>query len=175
MHDDFDPRDPPAVPSGHPFEDYRRPPQGIGIVALVQSVLVGWFVILAIGLLVRGGAGIGPALLLIEAGLFAVSAGGLHLRRGWGWWTTCAIYCFLFFNLPVNLALWTLQRMGFHAGLQLMVFAGAVLIVAYLNRAAVLRFIRFGTRDGRPSPATRWTPAVVGLIGALLRLIAELV
>jgi hypothetical protein len=56
-----------------------------------------------------------------------------------------------------------------------MCFMAAILMVAYLNRPEVLRFIRFATSDGRPSSGMRLSPAVAGFVGAVVRLIVELV
>lgn len=174
MPADFDPSDPPQESSGNPLADYQRAPGGLQVVAIFQLIIALLLVVVVASALRSAGA---PAyrwvLNMLPAGLFAASAAGLFLRRGWGWWMTCSIHCLVFFSMPVALVLWTFHRADFSAPAQLFCFVCAVLVVGYLNRPEVMRFVRFGTPDRRPAPRTRMTPVVVGLLGAVIRLVAE--
>jgi hypothetical protein len=174
---DFDPRDPPRLASQNPLREYQRPPEGLSALTIGQFALAA-LMLVRVGLVrpeVRAAWGAGEWLLaLYPAGVFGLAATGIALRRGWGWWVTCAIYFYMFFNLPVALAVWTIKGGTFEAANNLIIFGLAVGVLAYINRPQLLRFIRFRTPDGRPGKWARATPILAGAIGAAVRLGMEL-
>lgn len=173
MESDFDPADPPDGAEGLPLAEYVRPPVGLSVVANIQFLLAGLTAALGFAAYRQGQAATGPfvASIAIPCALLLLAGVGLWQRVMWGWWLAATLYYCLFFNIPVNIASWTVKADRFAVGANLLVFALAVSTLAYLMRAESLRFIRFRTPDGRP---TRWiliSPAVTGLGWAVVRLV----
>lgn len=173
---DFDPTDPVQPEAGDPVTAYASLPRGLAPLALGQAV--------AAVLMVSAGMNSGAwredgrivvlASLLVPPLVLTVSSFGIALRRGWGWWLTCAICFTQFFNLPVSLILWTVRNQRFVADSELFVFAVVVGVLAYLNRQEVRRFFRFRTPDGRPTRLSVMSPVVAGLAWAAVRLVRQL-
>src|SRR5688572_32632409 len=100
----FDPQDPPPIKDGHnPLADYAQPPVGISAMAVGQFLLAALQTVplFFAPTVVKSWTASGWALALYPVVLFAASGVGMALRRGWGWWLTCAIYYYVFFNIPV--------------------------------------------------------------------------
>ncbi len=174
---EFDPTDPSVAESGNPLLEYVKPPAGIGVVAGLQFVLAGSIVLAMVGAgeSLRSWSAARWASLLVPAVFLCASGAGLAMRRGWGWWLTCAIYYTVFFNLPVEVALWTLRGTAFNLLTNLLVFGLAVVVLAYLTRRELLRFIAFRTADGKPTARIMITPVIAGLAWAVVGLIVRLV
>ncbi len=174
---DFDPtRAPPDT--GHPLREYLQPPAYLGGIAVLQFALAA----LSASLLLfssRRAGGPGPVLQAASIGLTATLLGasgvGLVRRKGWGWWLTAALYYCVFFNLPVNLILWTTRRNPFSLPVQLVTFGLAVAVLVCLTRPELLRFIRFNTPDGRPARRTMASPVWAGAGWSVLHLVIALV
>lgn len=173
--DEFDPADPPTPAADNPLTEYRQPPQGIFVIAVLQFVIAALLAWVLLSFPGRETWSTGTWLLFAYPPvLFAVSGLGLALRRGWGWVLVCTVYFYLFFSVPVNLALWTLRRdVEFSVGAQLVIMITSILALAYLNRAELTRHIRFGSADGRLTQGRQLAPLVLGLGGGVVRLIVE--
>ena len=115
---DFDLREPPPPASDNPLHAYVRPPMALGVVTVAQFVIAILIILIA--------ASAEPQNRAIESRLILATllrsrycprAGiGLLLCRGWGWWLTAALYYCVFFDLPVNLVLWTVRGDHFSLG-----------------------------------------------------------
>jgi len=179
MAHDFDPKAPPPPLLGiNPMFDYSQVPVGLSAAAVGQF-LIACLLVVQLWLapaVVKAWSSKQWALACYPIVVFAASGLGMALRRGWGWWLTCAIYYYVFFNIPVALVLWTTrdQDKAFNLLDHLIVAGLAIFLLTYLNRPELLRFIRFGSADGRAKPWMRLSPAVVGGAGAAIRLVIEL-
>ena len=175
-NDYFDPRDPPDISDGHPLHDYLKPPPGLAKLATAQ-VFVAILIILRGVIDLRAGQPLTLAFLttlILPAGLLAASGLALRERTAWGWWLTAALYYCVFFNLPVDLVLWTVRGVAFPLATHLVVFGLAVFVLAYLTRPEILRFIRFATPDGKPRRSVLISPALVGLGWSVVGLVHSL-
>ncbi len=172
--DQFDPADPPRPASPNPLTEYTRIPAGLHAVIAVECTIAVWF--LFAGWTTSRDAGSAAPLVPTggAAAVFLATALGVWRRRGWGWWMTCTLAYIQFFNLPVSLALWTMKGSPFSPPLELIIFAVAVLALAYLSRGEMIRRFHFPTPDGRPTAAMKAAPLVIGLLWAGLRLYREL-
>lgn len=165
---DFNPVDPPVPEDVNPVTAYKRAPAGLSTLATAQFLIATLLLLNAVLIDHRAPLSsshwtiaLYPVALLYAAGL------GLGLRQGWGWWLTCAIYAFAALSLPSIVLQSRAADQPFPLG-SLIVLALCLVTVGYLNRAEVMRFFRFWTRDGRPGPLLRYSPFAVGGIAALI-------
>jgi hypothetical protein len=178
MANDFDPKDPPPPDYGHnPLAEYAQVPVGISAMAVGQFLMAGLLTVTFFfaPTVVKSWTVSEWAIALYPVAVFAASGLGMAMRSGWGWWLTCAIYFYVFFNIPVGLVLWTTQeQQTFRIFDQLLMAGLAIFLLTYLNRPEILRFVRFGSKDGRAPQWMRISPVFVGMLGAGVRLIIEL-
>lgn len=170
----LDPTRPTLSHTRNPLAQQARAPVGISALATGHFAIAVTYMLM---LLSRSAAERTPAVWfsgVIPALLLCVSGAGLALRRGWGWWLTCAIYYAVFFNLPVGLSLWGVRGQPFDPLNNLLVFGLAVFLLVYLTRGELLRFIQFHTPDGRPRRLTLLTPVALGAAWALIHLLVRI-
>lgn len=175
MSDDLNSATAPPRPAGNLVTSYQQAPGGLTSVVIFQLVMATYHLLMAIMVPILSQVAIRDRLTSFAlVAIFAISAWGMHLRRGWGWWITCLIYFTMLFCVPVGILLVGLGELKASLLLRLGWGAVAICIVLYLNHSDALRFIRFRTPDGRPSAATRASPLVAGMVIATLQLVIGL-